>query len=83
LMGWLRRNTTGGALIRAGVPGDWEVGDKTGTGAYGTRNDVAVVTPPGRAPVVLAVMSSRDEPEAGHDDALIAEAARVVATALQ
>ncbi len=69
LMDWLRRNTTGDALIRAGVPGDWEVGDKTGTGAYGTRNDVAVLTPPGRAPVVLAVMSSRDEQDADHDDA--------------
>lgn len=76
LMDWLRRNTTGDALIRAGVPGDWEVGDKTGTGAYGTRNDVAVLTPPGRAPIMLAVMSSRDEPDADQDDALVAEAAR-------
>ncbi|PWW23501.1 beta-lactamase class A [Geodermatophilus normandii] len=82
LADWLRRNTTGDALIRAGVPGDWEVGDKTGTGAYGARNDVAVLTPPGRAPLVLAVMSSRDEPDAEHDDALIAEAARVVAAAM-
>ncbi len=82
LMDWLRRNTTGDALVRAGVPVDWDVGDKTGIGAYGTRNDVAVLTPPGRAPIVLAVMSSRDEPDADHDDALIAEAARVVAAGL-
>ncbi len=82
LVDWLRRNTTGDALIRAGVPGDWDVGDKTGTGAYGTRNDVAVLTPPGRAPIVLAVMSSRDEQDADHDDALVAEAARVAVTGL-
>ncbi len=82
LMDWLRRNTTGDALIRAGVPDDWDVGDKTGTGAYGTRNDVAVLTPSGRAPIVLAVMSSRDEQDADHDDALIADAARVVSSAL-
>ncbi|MGY1714202.1 class A beta-lactamase [Geodermatophilus sp. SYSU D01106] len=82
LLDWLRRNTTGDALIRAGVPADWDVGDKTGTGAYGTRNDVAVLTPPGRAPIVLAVMSSRDEPDARHDDALVAEAARVVVAGL-
>ncbi len=82
LVDWLRRNTTGDALIRAGVPGDWDVGDKTGTGAYGTRNDVAVLTPPGRAPIVLAVMSSRDEQDADHDDALLAEAARVAVTGL-
>jgi beta-lactamase class A len=82
LMDWLRRNTTGDALIRAGVPDNWEVGDKTGTGAYGTRNDVAVLTPPGRAPIVLAVMSSRDEQDADNDDALVAEAARVVSGTL-
>jgi beta-lactamase class A len=82
LADWLRRNTTGDALVRAGVPDDWTVGDKTGSGAYGTRNDVAVLTPPGRAPIVLAVMSSRAAQDADHDDALIAGAAAVVAAAL-
>ena len=53
----LRRNTTGDALVRAGVPDDWDVGDKTGSGAYGTRKEVAVVTPPGSPPIVVAVMS--------------------------
>lgn len=75
---WLRRNTTGGALIRAGVPDGWVVGDKTGSGGYGTRNDIAVIWPPDRAPIVLAVLSSRDEKDADYDDALIAEATRVV-----
>ena len=82
LSAWLRGNTTGDTLVRAGVPDDWEVGDKTGSGAYGTRNDVAVLTPPGRAPIVVAVMSSRAAQDAERDDALIADAARVVADAL-
>jgi beta-lactamase class A len=82
LVGWLRANTTGAALIRAGVPAGWEVGDKTGNGAYGTRNDIAVLWPPDRAPIVLAVMSSRAEQDAEHDDALIARAAAVVVDAL-
>jgi beta-lactamase class A len=82
LADWLLRNTTGDALVRAGVPADWQVGDKTGSGAYGTRNDVAVLTPPGRAPIVLAVMSSKQDPDAERDDALIAEAARVAAAVL-
>ncbi|WP_229403288.1 class A beta-lactamase [Micromonospora okii] len=80
LNGWLRGNTTGGALIRAGVPDGWVVGDKTGSGGYGTRNDIAVIWPPNRAPIVLAVLSSRDEKDADYDDALIAEATRVVLT---
>lgn len=47
---WLRRNTTGDALVRAGVPKDWLVGDKIGAGGYGTRNFIAVVWPPTRRP---------------------------------
>lgn len=75
---WLRGNTTGDALIRAAVPAGWQVGDRSGVGGYGTRNDIAVVWPPDRAPLVLAIMSSRDEADAGYDDALIAAAGRVV-----
>jgi beta-lactamase class A len=70
-------NVTGDDLIRAGVPDDWVVGDKTGSGGYGTRNDIAVLWPPEGDPIVLAVMSSRDQVDAESDDALIAEAAEV------
>lgn len=73
---WLRGSATGGDLVRAGVPEGWQVGDKSGAGGYGTRNDIAVLWPPGRAPVVVAVMSSRDTPGADYDDALIAAATR-------
>ncbi|TDC28706.1 class A beta-lactamase, partial [Micromonospora sp. KC213] len=83
LVDWLRRNTTGAKLIRAGVPADWQVGDKTGSGGYGTRNDIAVLWPPQGAPIVLAVLSRRDTKDAGYDDALIAEAARLVVGALR
>jgi len=82
LVGWLRGNTTGAALVRAGVPAGWQVGDKTGSGAYGTRNDLAVVEPPGRAPLVLAVMTRRSEPDAEREDALVAAAAELVVRAL-
>ncbi|MET7950450.1 class A beta-lactamase [Micromonospora sp. NPDC005324] len=82
LRGWLRGNTTGAALVRAGVPVGWVVGDKTGTGGYGTRNDIAVLWPPDRAPIVLAVLSSRDTKDATPDDALIAQATRVLVASL-
>ncbi|MFP7171547.1 class A beta-lactamase [Terribacillus sp. 7520-G] len=75
LIDWLKGNTTGDALIKAGVPEEWEVGDKTGAGAYGTRNDIAVLWPPDSDPIIMAVMSSRDEADAKYDDALIAKAA--------
>lgn len=80
---WLRTGTTGAGLIRAGVPDGWEVGDKSGAGStYGTRNDIAVVWPPGAAPIVMAVMSNRTEDGAEYDDQLIAQAASVVAGSL-
>jgi beta-lactamase class A len=70
----LRDNTTGAGLIRAGVPAGWTVGDKTGNGDYGTRNDIAVLWPPDRAPIVLAVMSTRSGHDDSFDNALIAQA---------
>ncbi|MEV4948911.1 class A beta-lactamase [Streptomyces sp. NPDC053755] len=80
---WLRTNTTGDALIRAGVPDGWVVGDKTGTGSgYGARNDIAVVWRPDAAPLVVAIMSNRHAADAAHDDRLIAGAASVVADSL-
>ncbi|MET7470849.1 class A beta-lactamase [Micromonospora sp. NPDC005222] len=83
LLGWMRAGTTGSGLVRAGVPDGWQVADKSGTGGYGTRNDIAVVWPPGRAPIVLAVLSSRDSRDAKPDDALVAQAAKVAVTALR
>ncbi|MCX5416301.1 class A beta-lactamase [Streptomyces sp. NBC_00059] len=82
LTDWLQRNTTGDAVIRAGTPDGWVVGDKTGTGGYGTRNDIAVLWPPDSEPVVLAVLTRRETRDAVHQDALIAEAARVALSAL-
>lgn len=78
----LVRNTTGDNMIRAGVPEAWRVGDKTGTAGYGTRNDIAVLWPDEGNPIVLVVMSSREEDGAEHDDALVAQAAEVAVGAL-
>lgn len=83
LTDWMRGNATGDALIRAGAPTGWEVADKSGAGSYGTRNDIAVVWPPNRAPIVIAVLSSRETQNATYDNALIAEAAKVALNSLK
>ena len=59
---WLRRNETGALMIRAGVPKDWSVGDKTGRGANGATNDIAIIHPPGRAPILVAIYSIGSKP---------------------
>lgn len=80
---WLRTATTGAELIRAGVPTGWVVGDKSGAGStYGTRNDIAVLWPPGRAPIVVAVLSNRHRVDDRYDNKLIADAASAVTRAL-
>ena len=55
LIAWLVGCKTGDAKIRAGLPKSWRVGDKTGSGEHGSSNDVAVIWPDGRAPVIVAV----------------------------
>ncbi|MBF4594991.1 class A beta-lactamase [Curtobacterium flaccumfaciens] len=75
-------NTTGDATIRAGVDPSWRIADKTGTASYGVRNDIAVVTPPGRDPIVLVVMTSRADAGAEPSDALVAAATRAAVAGL-
>ncbi|WP_331770121.1 class A beta-lactamase (plasmid) [Embleya sp. NBC_00888] len=82
LTGWLLANTTGGNRLRAGLPKDWIVGDKTGTGGYGTTNDVGVTWPPGRGPIVMAVLSTKHDSAAPADEPLIADTAALVAAVL-
>jgi beta-lactamase class A len=79
---WLVGSTTGTGLIRAAVPAGWTVGDKTGTGRYGTANDVAIVWPPRRSPIVVAIMSTRAAQDAQPSHALVARAAEIVLAAL-
>ncbi|EJS64573.1 class A beta-lactamase [Bacillus wiedmannii] len=83
LVDWMKRNTTGDKLIRAGVPKGWEVADKTGAGSYGTRNDIAIIWPPNKKPIVLAILSNHDKEDAKYDDKLIADATKVVLSTLK
>lgn len=55
----LQASQTGLQRLRAGAPAGWRVIDKTGTGARGAVNDVALVFPPdGRAPWVVVALQS-------------------------
>jgi beta-lactamase class A len=80
---WLAGNKTGAQMIRAGVPTSWRVGDKTGRGANGATNDVAVLRPPNKPPIFLAIYSVGSTTAANDRTATVAEVARVVAAALQ
>jgi beta-lactamase class A len=57
LESWLLANQTGATLIRAGVPKDWRVGDKTGRGGQGETNDVAILYPLNSGRIFVAIYS--------------------------
>jgi beta-lactamase class A len=52
---WMVDDRVAGALLRASLPSGWRIADKTGSGERGSRGIVAVIWPPGRAPLVVAV----------------------------
>ena len=55
LQTWLIGDKVGDKRLRAGLPPSWRVGDKTGTGEHGSTNAVAIIWPPGRAPLIATV----------------------------
>jgi beta-lactamase class A len=56
------------------------VGDKTGSGAYNTANDVAVVWPPDRAPWIVAVYYTGSTSNEGVRNRVFPLVAQAVAT---
>jgi beta-lactamase class A len=78
---WLIGNTTGDAKLRAGFNSTWKVGDKTGSGANGASNDVAIVWPDNNLPFLVTVYytSSTISPE--QQSKVIADVGRIVGRA--
>ena len=76
---WLIGNTTGSARLKAGVPSTWQVGEKTGTGANGTTNDVGVLYPPDNKPIVVAAFFTDSRATRAECEATLAEVARIIA----
>jgi beta-lactamase class A len=51
---WMESNLTGLDRLRANLPRGWRAADKTGSNGNDTSNDIAVLWPPGRPPLVIA-----------------------------
>jgi len=81
LIGWMKNSKTGLQRLRAGLPLDWIVGDKTGSGPGGKLNDVAIAWLPARAPLLIAAYFDGSNEPAAVINAAHAEIARIVATA--
>jgi beta-lactamase class A len=80
---WMLANKTGGGRLRAGLPGDWAVGDKTGSGDFGTTNDVGVIWPPARAPIVVTIYFTETKAALEQRIAVLASVGRAIAQGLR
>jgi beta-lactamase class A len=79
LTGWMLANQTGDHRLRAGLPATWKVGDKTGTGDHGTTNDIAILWPPARAPLLVTSYLTGTALSSDDRDAIHARLARASA----
>ncbi|WP_326523204.1 class A beta-lactamase [Sphingomonas sp.] len=86
LIGWMRATATGPKRLRAGLPTNWQVGNKTGTGRdagiTNKCNDIAIAFPPDRAPIVITAYYDSGEYTDQVEDihqAVLADVGRIAA----
>jgi beta-lactamase class A len=79
---WLVDCKTGDKRLRAGLPSTWKVGDKTGSGKQGTTNDVAVLWPPRKPPILVAAYLTGTTLDDDHRNAILASVGKLVASAV-
>jgi beta-lactamase class A len=80
LAAWMVGCKTGDKRLRAGVPPGWRVGDKTGTGDNNATNDVAVLWPPGRKPLLVAAYFVGSQAPSDAREAILAEVGKLAAS---
>jgi beta-lactamase class A len=79
---WMRANET--SSMRVGLPSGWTTADKTGSGDYGSTNDVGVAYGPTGQRLLLAIMtrSQVNDPKAQNLRPLIGELAALLQSEL-
>ncbi|MCV2370972.1 class A beta-lactamase [Roseateles oligotrophus] len=78
LLVWMNASETGLQRLRAGAPQDWPAGDKSGSGADGAVNDVAIFFPPKQSPILMAVFMTGSSQPLAALNAVHAELATLV-----
>jgi beta-lactamase class A len=68
---WMESNLTGLDRLRANLPQGWRAADKTGSNGNETSNDIAVLWPPDRPPIIMtAYITQCPGPESKRADLL-------------
>ena len=80
LIDWMLACETGATKLRARLPKDWRIAEKTGSGARGSDCDVAMLLPPGgRAPILVASYITATERPAAETNAVHVKVGALVA----
>jgi beta-lactamase class A len=75
---WMLDCKTGGKRLRAGLPKDWKIGDKTGNNGKDASGDIAVAWPKPDVAVLICAYTQGGSPAAAQLDTLFAEIGRMV-----
>ena len=82
LTGWMVNCKTGNNRLRAGLPKDWRIGDKTGNNGKDASGDVAVAWPKSGGPVLVCAYTQGGSPNAAQLETVFAEIGRMVGRSL-
>jgi beta-lactamase class A len=76
---WMEASLTCLRCLRAGLPPDWRVADKSGSNGSHTRNDISIIWPPGHPPILVAAYITQcNGPESKREN-LLASIGKLVA----
>jgi beta-lactamase class A len=79
LQQWLVDSRTGDKRVRAGMPGDWKVGGKTGSGERGTACDTLIVWPTAQsAPLLVTAYLTGSQLDGAGREAVLARAGEAI-----
>lgn len=78
LTAWLEGNLVAGPLLRAAVPDDWRIADRTGADDAGSRGIIALVWPPDRPPLRVAIYLAHTDLPLAARNGVIAEIGRLL-----
>ncbi|MGY8665972.1 class A beta-lactamase [Bradyrhizobium sp. UFLA05-109] len=82
LTDWMVNCKTGAKRLRAGLPGTWRIGDKTGNNGKDASGDIVVAWPKPDTPILIAAYTQGGTPNAAQIEAVFAAIGNMVAARL-
>jgi beta-lactamase class A len=83
LTGWMVNCKTGDNRLRAGLPKDWRIGDKTGNNGQDAAGDIAMAWPEPGMPVIICAYTQGGSPTSAQLQSVFAEVGTIVVQRLR